>query len=222
MESEASIDYVFKVVIVGDAGVGKSSILLQFTDGIFDNSIQSTIGVDFKFKIITMDDANGNKVRVKVIIWDTAGQERFRTLTSSYYRGAQGIILAYDVTRPETFSNLSTWLSEVEQFSNEGGRDVVKVLVGNKVDKERAVSRETADAWARSKAMLFLEVSAKTKEGIAQTFNEIVNKVLDSPSLLASAHSGKPEKGKGERGRGRVDLNHNAGEGGGGGGGGCC
>eukprot|EP00607_Mallomonas_marina_P009634 CAMPEP_0182421724 /NCGR_PEP_ID=MMETSP1167-20130531/7187_1 /TAXON_ID=2988 /ORGANISM="Mallomonas Sp, Strain CCMP3275" /LENGTH=169 /DNA_ID=CAMNT_0024599117 /DNA_START=341 /DNA_END=850 /DNA_ORIENTATION=- len=169
-----------------------------------------------------MDDANGNKVRVKVIIWDTAGQERFRTLTSSYYRGAQGIILAYDVTRPETFSNLSTWLSEVEQFSNEGGRDVVKVLVGNKVDKERAVSRETADAWARSKAMLFLEVSAKTKEGIAQTFNEIVNKVLDSPSLLASAHSGKPEKGKGERGRGRVDLNHTAGEGGGGGGGGCC
>lgn len=215
MESSSPVDHVFKVVIVGDAGVGKSSILLQFTDGLFDNSIQSTIGVDFKFKILTLDDSNGSKVRVKVVIWDTAGQERFRTLTSSYYRGTQGIILAYDVTRRETFENLNTWLQEVEQYSPEGGRNVVKVLVGNKVDMERAVPREAAEAWARSHAMLFLEVSAKTKVGIAQVFGEVVQKILDSPALVASAAAAKPG------GKGKANLTEERVEGKAGGGG-CC
>merc|ERR1719453_1610228 len=109
-----------------------------------------------------MDVANK---RVKVTIWDTAGQERFRTLTSSYYRGAQGIILVYDVTRKETFDSLSMWLQEVEQFSMGGGRDVVKLLVGNKVDQPRVVPREDADDWAQSRNMLFMEASAKTKDG---------------------------------------------------------
>eukprot|EP01041_Mallomonas_annulata_P002127 gene2127-4154_t len=218
---EPSIDHIFKIVIVGDAGVGKSSIMLQFTDGYFDNGIQSTIGVDFKFKILKVDDSLGNKVTVKVIIWDTAGQERFRTLTSSYYRGAQAIILgipvkagnifflthnsfffiAYDVTRKETFDNLNTWLQEIEQYSTDGGRNIVKVLVGNKVDKERAVPREVADSWARAHAMLFLEVSAKTKEGISQIFAEVVQKVLDNPVLVASAMAAKPG------GKGNADLN---------------
>ena len=127
---DEAYDHLFKLLLIGDAGVGKSSILLRFTDDTFDEHLQSTIGVDFKVKMRTIAGK-----RVKMTIWDTAGQERFRTLTSSYYRGAQGIMLTYDVTRRQTFDNLNQWLQEVDVYTPGGGRDVVKVLVGNKVDK---------------------------------------------------------------------------------------
>ena len=148
-----AIDHVFKLLLIGDSSVGKSSILLQFTDDVFDDNLTSTIGVDFKVKIIDVVQADRRVKRVKATIWDTAGQERFRTLTSSYYRGAQGIILVYDVSRKETFESLPMWLQEVEQFAMGGGREVVKLLVGNKIDKPRAVSRATAEDWARSKGV---------------------------------------------------------------------
>ena len=124
-------DHVFKLLLIGDAGVGKSSILLRYTDNTFDEHLQSTIGVDFKVKI-----ANKDGKKIKLTIWDTAGQERFRTLTSAYYRGAQGIILTYDVTRRETFEALNVWLQEVDVYSPGGGTNVVKLLVGNKIDKK--------------------------------------------------------------------------------------
>ncbi|KAF0682791.1 Aste57867_25090 [Aphanomyces stellatus] len=183
MEQSAveSYDHLFKLLLVGDAGVGKSSMLLRFTEDTFDDHLQSTIGVDFKVKMITVDGK-----RIKMTIWDTAGQERFRTLTSSYYRGAQGIVLVYDVARRDTFENLDTWLQEVQVYSPANGRDVVKLLVGNKIDKERAVSRKEGEAWARTKGMLFVESSAKTKTGIQQVFNEVVQKILDNPSLLSN------------------------------------
>ncbi|CCI40920.1 unnamed protein product [Albugo candida] len=177
-----SYDHLFKILLIGDAGVGKSSMLLRFTDDKFDGNLQSTIGVDFKVKMMQVDSS-----RIKVTIWDTAGQERFRTLTSSYYRGAQGIVLVYDVSRRETFESLDTWLREIEIYSPAGGRDVVKLLVGNKVDKqERSISRKEAEDWARNKGMLFLESSAKTRIGILQVFDEVVQKILENPSLLAS------------------------------------
>ena len=125
----AGLDHVLKILMIGDAGVGKSSILQQFTDGYFSDQQQSTIGVDFKVKMMTVTGPDERPKRVKVTIWDTAGQERFRTLTSSYYRGAQGIILVYDVSRRDTFESLHMWLQEVEQFSMGGGKDVVKLLV---------------------------------------------------------------------------------------------
>jgi Ras-related protein Rab-18 len=162
------IDHVFKILLIGDSSVGKSSILLQFTDEFFDDNLTSTIGVDFKVKVLETTGADGQVKRVKATIWDTAGQERFRTLTSSYYRGAQGIILVYDVSRRESFDSLQMWLQEVEQYAMGGGREVVKLLVGNKIDKERAVPRAQAEDWARSRGMLFLETSAKTREGIQQ------------------------------------------------------
>lgn len=108
---------LLKLLLVGDAGVGKSSILLRFTDDSFDEHLQSTIGIDFKQKRY---ESNGKKVRAT--IWDTAGQERFRTLTGSYYRGSQGVILVYDITRAETFENLSRWLEEVEMYCPDGGK----------------------------------------------------------------------------------------------------
>ena len=106
----AGLDHVLKILMIGDAGVGKSSILQQFTDGYFSDQQQSTIGVDFKVKMMTVTGPDERPKRVKVTIWDTAGQERFRTLTSSYYRGAQGIILVYDVSRRDTFESLHMWL----------------------------------------------------------------------------------------------------------------
>jgi len=187
-----NLDHVFKILLIGDAGVGKSSILLQFTDGYFNENLQSTIGVDFKVKVMDAASPDGKSKRVKVTIWDTAGQERFRTLTSSYYRGAQGIILVYDVARKETFDSLSMWLQEVEQFSMGGGKEVVKLLVGNKIDQPRVVQRDVADDWARSRGMLFMEASAKTKEGISQVFNEVVQKILENPTLLSNTRPAKP------------------------------
>lgn len=181
-------DYLFKVLIIGDASVGKSSMLLRFTDDSFDEHIQSTIGVDFKVKHM---DVNGK--RIKLTIWDTAGQERFRTLTSSYYRGAHGVVLVYDVTRTDSFENLEQWLKEVQLYSPNGGENVVKLLVGNKIDLERTVPREQAEAWARSQGMLFLEASAKTKMGIRQVFMEVVQKIVENPELLANAVPGRPK-----------------------------
>lgn len=98
----------------------------------------------------------------------------------------------YDVNRRDSFENLSHWLQEVEVYSTGGGREIVKVLVGNKVDKERVVPREEAEAWARSKGMLFLEASAKTRTGIKQVFQEVVQKILDNPHLLANTAPGRP------------------------------
>lgn len=138
-------------------------MLLRFTDDSFDEHIQSTIGVDFKVKHLEVEGK-----RVKCSVWDTAGQERFRTLTSSYYRGAHGVILVYDVTRQDSFDNLAQWLKEVQMYTPGNGESVVKLLVGNKCDLERKVPKDQADAWARSQGMLFLEASAKTRLGIRQ------------------------------------------------------
>jgi len=179
-----SFDHLFKVLLVGDSGVGKSSILMRFTSGDFDD-MSPTIGVDFKLKMLDVDGK-----RMKLTIWDTAGQERFRTLTSSYYRGAQGIIFAYDVTRPETFHSLSElWMHEVDMYATIP--DAIKMVVGNKVDreKERRVSREEGKAFARQHGCLFIETSAKSNVKVAQAFEELVRKILETPQLVQDASS---------------------------------
>ncbi|KAL3690882.1 hypothetical protein R1sor_004533 [Riccia sorocarpa] len=178
--SGPEFDHIFKLLLIGDSGVGKSSLLLRFTSDTFDD-LSPTIGVDFKLKLVTLSGR-----RLKLTIWDTAGQERFRTLTSSYYRGAQGVILVYDVTRRDTFTDLSeVWLKEVELYST--NPDCIKMLVGNKVDKdaERVVSKQEGIAFARQYGCLFLECSAKTRANVQLCFEELVQKILDTPSLLA-------------------------------------
>jgi len=170
-------DYLFKVLLIGDSGVGKSSILVRFAEDDFEEDRPCTIGVDFKTKVIDLD---GKKINLT--IWDTAGQEKFRSLTSSYYRGTQGIILVYDVTRRSSFASLELWLGEIELYAT--NRDVVKFLVGNKVDKNnREVSREEAQKFAKSKSMLFMECSAKTNLGVQQAFQDFVSQILDNPNL---------------------------------------
>ncbi|KAG0502076.1 hypothetical protein HPP92_002148 [Vanilla planifolia] len=175
----STYDYSFKILLIGDSGVGKSSLLLTFISNHVED-ITPTIGVDFKIKHLTI----GGK-KLKLTIWDTAGQERFRTLTSSYYRNAQGIFLVYDVTRRESFSNLSeVWAKEVELHCT--NQDCVKMLVGNKVDKEsdRVVTREEGIAFAQEIGCLFLECSARTRGSVEKCFEELAKKILEVPSLL--------------------------------------
>ncbi|XP_050228047.1 ras-related protein RABC2a-like [Mercurialis annua] len=177
--SGGGYDLSFKILLIGDSGVGKSSLLVSFISNSVED-LAPTIGVDFKIKQLIVDGK-----RLKLTIWDTAGQERFRTLTSSYYRNAQGIILAYDVTRRETFTNLSdVWAKEVDLYRT--NKDCVKMLVGNKLDREseRAVSREEGMALAKEHGCTFLECSAKTRENVEKCFEELALKIMEVPSLL--------------------------------------
>jgi len=180
-------DYLFKIVLVGDSSVGKSSLVVRFTEDKFSDEVMATVGVDFK--LTTIDVPGGGRVRLTV--WDTAGQERFRALTPSYYRGAQAVIFCYDVSKRETFEALDHWLRELENVLPDAGAGLVKLVVGNKIDvAERAVDRSDGEAWARRRGALFAESSAKESVGVKEVFHEVVYKILDTPALLATALPG--------------------------------
>ncbi|CAI2349603.1 unnamed protein product [Caenorhabditis sp. 36 PRJEB53466] len=166
-----------KILIIGESGVGKSSLMLRFVDDVFDPEQAATIGVDFRVTSMTID---GN--RVKLAIWDTAGQERFRTLTPSYYRGAQGVICVYDVTSRSSFEKLNHWMQEVDTYSTND--NIIKMMVANKIDMpNRVVSREEGLKFAKRHRTLFIEASAKTKEGVQCTFEELIEKIIQTPDL---------------------------------------
>mmetsp|Transcript_22028 Transcript_22028/g.32748 ORF Transcript_22028/g.32748 Transcript_22028/m.32748 type:complete len:207 (+) Transcript_22028:887-1507(+) len=156
--------YLFKYIIVGDTGVGKSCLLLQFTDKRFQPVHDLTIGVEFGSRTISIDEN-----QIKLQIWDTAGQEKFRSITRSYYRGASGALLVYDITRRDTFEHLTSWLDDCKQFSNE---NIVIMLIGNKCDLEsqRVVSTEEGQQFAAEHNLTFLETSAKTAENVEKAF----------------------------------------------------
>jgi len=159
-----SYSYLFKYIIIGDTGVGKSCLLLQFTDKRFKADHDLTIGVEFGSRNVNVDDKS-----IKLQIWDTAGQESFRSITRSYYRGAAGAILVFDVTRRETFTHLNRWLEETR---NNGNPEMVVVLVANKVDIEgrRVITKEEAQKFAESNELLYTETSAKTGLGVEDAF----------------------------------------------------
>ena len=156
--------YLFKYIIIGDTGVGKSCLLLQFTDKRFQPVHDLTIGVEFGARII-----NINEQPVKLQIWDTAGQESFRSITRSYYRGAAGALLVYDITRRETFEHLASWLEDARQHANP---NMTIMLIGNKSDlsHRRAVTTEEGAAFAREHGLIFLETSAKTAHNVEDAF----------------------------------------------------
>jgi len=157
-------DFLFKLLVIGDSGVGKSCLLRRFADNQYTESYISTIGVDFKIRTIKLDGK-----QIKLQIWDTAGQERFRTITSSYYRGAHGIIVVYDCTEPDTFDNVKHWLNEIDKYACD---NVCKLLVGNKVDlaEKKVVSTEDAASQAEQLGIPFIETSAKESENVERAF----------------------------------------------------
>lgn len=183
--TSASYDHLVKILLVGDSGVGKSSLLMRFIEDAFEE-VSPTVGVDFKLKMMDVDGK-----RLKLTVWDTAGQERFRTLTSSYYRGAHGVIFVYDIANAESFANVEeVWRKEVEMYSTISNG--VKMIVGNKVDKEssREIAKEDGVRFAKEHGCLFLECSAKTRTRVQEAFDELVKGILETPGLLADAEAG--------------------------------
>ena len=166
--------YIIKILTLGDTLVGKSSIVLRFSDNRFDDNQLATIGIDYKTKYIKVKDAS-----VKVLLWDTAGQEKFRNIARQYYKGANGVLLIYDVCDRKSYERIGFWMDELKQ--NNEIEQLYIILVGNKIDLEekRVVTREEAEKYAEDNNINYLEVSAKTGEGILDLFNEVTKGTMD-------------------------------------------
>jgi Ras-related protein Rab-1A len=172
--ADKEYDFLFKLLVIGDSGVGKTCVLLRFADDTFSDHYMSTVGVDFKISTLNTD----GKV-IKLQMWDTAGQERFRTIRNSYYRGANGILVVYDVTDRNSFENVQYWVEELRRFAP---KDVKMLLVGNKTDlaKKRAVSEDEAKEKAEHFQMDFVETSARKAINIEDAFGQFVGDLLAS------------------------------------------
>ncbi|KAF7488078.1 Ras-related protein Rab-10 [Sarcoptes scabiei] len=175
--SKKNYDLLFKLLLIGDSGVGKTCILFRFSDDAFQTTFISTIGIDFKIKTI---DLKGK--RIKLQIWDTAGQERFHTITTSYYRGAMGIMLVYDITNIKSFDNIAKWLRNIDEHASE---DVEKMILGNKCDmtEKRVVSKARGENIAREHGIRFLETSAKANINIDQAFLDLAEAILNKQTI---------------------------------------
>jgi len=199
--AKKTYDLLFKLLLIGDSGVGKTCILFRFSDDAFNTTFISTIGIDFKIKTIEL---KGKKIKLQ--IWDTAGQERFHTITTSYYRGAMGIMLVYDITNAKSFDNIAKWLRNIDEHANE---DVEKMILGNKCDMEdsRVVQKERGEAIAREHGIKFMETSAKNNVNIEKAFHELAESILaksgssrdtqDLPTRLDVGKHPTPPQGNG-------------------------
>jgi len=182
-------DYLIKLLLIGDSGVGKSCLLLRFCDDSFTPSFITTIGIDFKIRTIELDGK-----RIKLQIWDTAGQERFRTITTAYYRGAMGILLVYDVTDSKSFGNIKNWIRNIEQHATES---VNKILIGNKCDLEdKQVNKEQGQKLANEYGIKFLETSAKGNINVDEAFislaKDIKARLIDNDAMTQPKDDDKP------------------------------
>ena len=164
-------EHSFKILLLGDTSVGKTCFLKRYTEDTFQDAYLSTIGFDFKFKMVTLK--NGKQVKVQ--LWDTAGQERFRTIAKSYYKGAHGIILMYDVSNPKTYDNIKKWLAQIKE---EASSKVCIILVANKIDhEERVVTEEEGEKLAKSFNLKIFESSAKENINVIEAFQEVIENI---------------------------------------------
>merc|ERR1712139_698982 len=190
-------DYLFILVLIGDSGVGKSCLLLRFADDKWTDSYISTIGVDFKIRTIELD-----KKTIKLQIGDTAGQERFRTISSTYYRGAHGIIVVYDITNLDSFNNVKRWLTEIDKYARE---NVNKLLVGNKMDldgadhKLRQVPQAKGKEFAENLDIPFLETSAKSGTFVDTAFLMMAHEIKNKMTNVSSSKDTTSVSGGGEK-----------------------
>ncbi|CAN1169723.1 Ras-related protein RABA4a [Linum perenne] len=186
------VDYVFKVVLIGDSAVGKSQILARFARNEFSLDSKATIGVEFQTRTMVISHKS-----VKAQIWDTAGQERYRAVTSAYYRGAVGAMLVYDITKRQTFDHIPRWLEELRGHAD---KNIVIILIGNKSDLEdqRAVSTEDAKEFAQKEGLFFLETSALNATNVESAFETVLTEIfniVNKKSLTADENQGNGNPG---------------------------
>jgi len=189
MAEGSNYDYLFKVVLIGDSGVGKSNLLSRFTRNEFNLESKSTIGVEFATRSINVDGKT-----VKAQIWDTAGQERYRAITSAYYRGAVGALLVYDIAKHATYVNVTRWLKELRDHADS---NIVIMLVGNKSDLKhlRAVPTEEAKSFSVENGLSFIETSALDASNVESAFQTILTdiyRIVSSKSIAQDADPIKP------------------------------
>ncbi|CAI9109521.1 OLC1v1009355C1 [Oldenlandia corymbosa var. corymbosa] len=172
-DASQKVDYVFKVVLIGDSAVGKSQILARFARNEFSLDSKATIGVEFQTRTLVIQHKS-----VKAQIWDTAGQERYRAVTSAYYRGAVGAMLVYDITKRQTFDHIPRWLEELRAHAD---KNIVIMLIGNKIDLEdqRAVPTEDAKEFAQKEGLFFLETSALEATNVETAFTTVLTEIFN-------------------------------------------
>lgn len=175
-------DYLIKAILVGDSGVGKSSLLMKYVDDKFQDTYMTTIGVDFHIRTINID----SKV-IKFQLWDTAGQDRFRSIVGSYYRGAHFVIVVFDITNLNSFRNVKYWLKEIERYKSSSECNNI-ILVGNKTDLSiiREVTYEDAYCFAMAYSMTYIETSAKDGKNVEILFENIAKQYLQNNKLQIS------------------------------------
>lgn len=185
-------DYMFKILIIGNSSVGKTSFLFRYADDSFTSAFVSTVGIDFKVKTVIRREK-----RMKLQIWDTAGQERYRTITTAYYRGAMGFILMYDVTNEESFNSVQDWVTQIKTYSWDNAQ---VILVGNKSDMEaeRVVTYDRGKQLADQLGLEFFETSAKENVNVKNVFERLVDIICDKMSDGLDSES-MPSMNKGER-----------------------
>ena len=193
--SRKEYDHLFKLVLLGDSCVGKSCLLVRFADDEFFENYISTIGVDFRFRSLTIKEK-----KVKLQIWDTAGQERYRTITNAYYRGADGIILVFDLFKRDTFLNLAQWIKEVEKHAN---NDVSIIVIGNKADRaeteQAEVTEEDMLKFTNETGIRIFTASAKVGTNVESCFMDLTNHLIDK----ATPKDRKPQE---EGGLGKLSM----------------
>ena len=165
-------DLMFKILILGDSGVGKSSLFLRYTKNEFNQDMRSTIGVEFGLKFLKIEN-----FQLKIQIWDTAGMERYRSITNAYYKGAKGVIIVYDICRKKSFDNVDNW---IEDFKSKADEDAVILLIGNKSDlnEQREVSIEEAELKAQKNKYGFMETSAKDNNNVEKAFETLFEEIV--------------------------------------------
>lgn len=191
--ADQNFDYMFKLLIIGNSSVGKTSFLFRYADDSFTSAFVSTVGIDFKVKTVFRHDK-----RVKLQIWDTAGQERYRTITTAYYRGAMGFILMYDITNEESFNSVQDWVTQIKTYSWDNAQ---VILVGNKCDMEddRVISFERGKQLAEQLGVEFYETSAKQNINVKAVFERLVDIICDKmsdsldtdPTLMSGSGKGQ-------------------------------
>ena len=204
--------FEFKVILIGESGVGKTSIMLKFITNEFKSTYQSTLGIEFKIKDVFVD----NTARARLKIWDTCGQERFRSITRQYFKNSNGVLLIFDLTSQDTIKKLNNWLNDVTEHVNE---DCVIFVVGNKMDvKTRDISiSEEAKSFANDKKLNYYEVSARTGNGVANIFEKLAKKLVNNEKNKRNKDEGNIKNlsrninidDYSNRDRGKVEKNQN-------------